>query len=132
MPQFRVVAHLDPLAERIREQVKNLMVLHKITDQKALAKRAKLKYADVNKFIRGAMPFPKLTVLNTLLGVFSYTLAEALTEKTLPIKSTLLPLISRPIVIEIAGFLDDESRWSDAELGPVLDLARRRRPRRRA
>lgn len=127
LAQLRVVPRLDPMAERIRQQIEQLMKANGNMHQKTLAKRAKVSQGRVHRFITGQMPYPPLTFLHSLLGVFGYTLPEALTAMSLPAKQLPQPAISNPIVLELASAIED---WPDEAVKNLLVALRGMRPAR--
>lgn len=127
IPQLPAVARRDPLADRVRHQIQQLMKANNNMEQRELARRAKEPYQRVNKLLRGQMPYPPMTFLNNLLGVFNYTLPEALAETVLPVRP-LAQQAFRPLVHEIAELLE---RQDDAYLGHLKAVLIETRPRRR-
>ena len=129
VPELPIVARHDPLAERVRQPVLNLMKANGNMEQRELARRAKEKPQRVHKFVKGQMPYPPLTFLNNLLRVFSYTLPEALSETVLPVRP-LAQTVFRPPVQQLAELLDG---MEDAQLEHLKEflVANRRRRRQR-
>lgn len=121
------VARHDQLAERIRLQIKHQMDA-KGLEAKDVARLARERYPRVTRFLRGDMPYPPLQFLDRLLGVFGYTLAEALAQAALPLRDTTPPAIFRPLVMEIAALLE---RRTDAELKPLKQFFEARGPKRK-
>jgi transcriptional regulator with XRE-family HTH domain len=130
--QVEIVARHDPLSERIRQQINQLMEGRGRDggrmEQRELARRAKLSQDSVHKFLKGQKPYPPLTFLDRLLRVFGYTLPEALSETVLPVKPLPEPRISKPIVLEIAALLE-KPEWNDGALQALKEYLQHMRPR---
>lgn len=115
------------MAERIRQQIEQLMKANGNMEQKTLARRAKVSAGRVHRFLRGQMPYPPLSFLDQMLRVFGYTLPEALAASALPVKTPTPPSISRASVLEIAEELES---WPEENLKAMQTFLRGFRPKR--
>lgn len=89
--------------------------------QKELARRAGEHVNRVHKFVNGDLPYPPLTFLQHVFGVFGLTLPEALSSSP-PVR----PLsISRQDVLEVARLLEALDEAYVRSLKDLVEKTRR-------
>lgn len=130
VPESHPVARHDPLAERIRQLIRQAMEEHGL-QQKEVARRARVPYRDFHRFYKGDMPYPRLTFLDRVVRVFGYRLSEVLGDLTLPHRPLPPPPITKPAALEIAEIVEHlPDDYAEGVLALVRAMARRK-PRRK-